>query len=184
MMLLFLLSIRSITYPLELCYIKRDFYGQFVRLAINVDDHYSLAMCYNEDIDDDEGWKPMIHYDYDEGYGQVEVDLPKQGDYNLYYTFRLTTDSYTTFCQPFYYKKKEFKVVEKDHRKELSKKNKKKDKKKRDKKNKDKEDEDSDDLSPSYDESVILTWFGFVLVGFILFCLLGIFAFNSDSAYY
>lgn len=178
MILLFLLSIRSITYPLELCYIDRDLYGQFVRLRINVDTPYSLTMCYNKDIEDEEGWKPMIDYDCDEGFVEVEIDLPKEGDYNLFYSFRLTTDSYTTFCQPFYYKKKDYKVVEKDYRKELSKKNKKNEKKKRNK------DTKEDDLSASYDESVVLTWFGFVLVGFILLCLIGIFAFNVDSAYY
>jgi hypothetical protein len=180
MMLLFVLIIHSISYPLELCYLDKDSYCQFVRLAINVDTPYSLTMCYNEDILDEEGWKPMIEYDCDERFAEFEIDLPKEGDYNLFYSFRLTTDSYTTFCQPFYYKKKEYRVVEKDYRKELSKK---KAKKNKDKKNKDSKD-DADYLSVSYEESVVLTWFGFVLVGFILFCLIGIFAFNVDSAYY
>ncbi|EEQ81605.1 hypothetical protein NCER_101906 [Vairimorpha ceranae BRL01] len=158
-MLLFfiLILLTAHTYPLVLRNIELSDNETVVNLVINASNPCGLALCYNPNIDNQEGWKPMIHYDVE--VGEVAVELPKTGCYDLYYTFRLVTNEYITFCQPFNYTKKGYKVLNKDYKDKLSQKFSKKKKK----------------LKKKNDNDLLIEWLGMVFVVFIILCLVTIF---------
>ncbi|WUR03867.1 putative SP-containing membrane protein [Vairimorpha necatrix] len=116
-MILFFFSV-SYSYPLELVDISYIDNIPYVNLLINYPGKYELALCYNKDLDNQEGWRDM--YLYEDSVSAVSVELPKTGSFKLFYTFRLRTKEFYSFCQPFEYTKGGYKVVEKDYKKKMS----------------------------------------------------------------
>lgn len=184
--MIFLLTLIK-SYPLSLTKLEKHKNTTLAYLEIDCPTNYELSLEYNPLIEDLEKWENVckIQTYSDNNSNQIVVEMNRDLE-DGYYTFKLKTDDYFTYCQPIEKIDDVFYNLETDYTKDLSKINKIKDNiDEDDKSKKDKIDDDNikDDKFVSIGK---YRWnsshlFGFLFLIIILLCLICIFSQRNNS---